>query len=140
MSVPRIVAMSVEMIAMSRLLPTASARPGRPNGFSQASSEKPRHARLDRPGGSLKLNSDHDQRPAGQVERPRTGVDAAAASGPRTAMRRRPAGASLLGQRRAVAAAHQSRELLGAEHPGVDEDARSRIAAIRMNDSAAAVG
>jgi hypothetical protein len=45
------VATIVEMNAMTRLFPTASARPGRPSGLSHASSENPRHVRFDRPTG-----------------------------------------------------------------------------------------
>ena len=51
MSVPRIVATIVERNAMMMLLRTASGSPGRPSGFSQASSENPRQVRLiARPG------------------------------------------------------------------------------------------
>jgi hypothetical protein len=56
MSVPRMVATSVDVDATIRLLATASARPGRPSGFSHASSENCLKTRLERPVGSLKLN------------------------------------------------------------------------------------
>ena len=48
--------MIVDRKATTRLLRTASPSPGRPSGFSQASIEKERQFRFDRPVGSLKLN------------------------------------------------------------------------------------
>ena len=56
MSTPMVVAMRVDSAAMSRLANTASPRPGRPSGFSQASMEKPFQVRFERPVGSLKQN------------------------------------------------------------------------------------
>src|SRR6476620_5135678 len=44
------------MAATTRLFRTASSRPGRPSGFSHASSENCLKFRFDRPVGSLKLN------------------------------------------------------------------------------------
>ena len=57
MSTPMVVAMMVDRDAMTRLANTASPRPGRPSGLSQASMEKPFQVRLARPVGSLKLNT-----------------------------------------------------------------------------------
>ena len=45
--------MMVEMMATIRLVTRASWSPGRPNGFSHASSENSPHTKLKRPGGSL---------------------------------------------------------------------------------------
>jgi hypothetical protein len=53
--VPRIVATTVEMNAISRLRRSASPRPGQSNGWSQASRENWFQAKLNFPWGRLKL-------------------------------------------------------------------------------------
>ena len=57
MSVPRMVATTVEMKAIRRLAKTASSRPSAPKGLSQASRVKPTQAKFDLPTGSLKLKA-----------------------------------------------------------------------------------
>ena len=97
--------MIVEMNAISRLLPTASARPGRPSGLSQASIEKPCHVEVRAAGGVVEAEHDHDHDRQHQVERHEQDVERAAASGPRSGAVAVPARDLRSGAPRAVAAA-----------------------------------